>query len=87
MIGQKSWDIIQLDAGRPIYGESLTFDTSADEASTINGHPVNYAPKKVFESPFRNADWNSSVVTISKGDWKKMLNLERENSAQDELPR
>ena len=65
-----------------IYGERLTFDTSAREAPTINGHPVNYAPKKVFESPFLNADWNSGIVTITKGDRKKVLNFESGNSAQ-----
>ena len=47
-----------------------------------NGHPVNYAPKKVFESPFLNADWNSGIVTISKGDRKKVLNFESSPPAQ-----
>ena len=67
---------------KTIYGEQLTFDTSAKEVPTINGHPVNYAPKKVFESPFLNADWNSGIVTITKGDRKKVLNFESGNSAQ-----
>ena len=70
-----------------IYGEQLTFDTSASEAPTINGHPVNYAPKKVFESPFLNADWNSGIVTITKGDRKKVLNFESGNSAQGKSQR
>ncbi len=67
---------------RTIYGEQLTFDTSTREVPTINGHPVNYAPKKVFESPFLNANWNSGIVTITKGNRKKVLNFESENSAQ-----
>ena len=67
---------------KTIYGEQLTFDTSAREVPTINGRPVNYAPKKVFESPFLNADWNSGIVTITKGDRKKVLDFERGNSAQ-----
>ena len=67
---------------RTIYGEQLTFDTSAREAPTINGRPVNYAPKKVFESPFLNANWNSGIVTITKGNRKKVLNFESGNSAQ-----
>jgi hypothetical protein len=67
---------------KTIYGEQLTFDTSAKEVPTINGHPVNYAPKKVFESPFLNANWNSGIVTITKGDRKKVLNFESGNSAQ-----
>ncbi len=62
---------------KTIYGEQLTFDTSTKEVPTINGNPVNYAPKKVFESPFLNADYNSGTVTISKGKRKKVLDFER----------
>ena len=72
---------------KTIYGEQLTFDTSARDVPTINGHTVNYAPEKVFESPFLNADWNSGIVTISKGNRKKVLNFESENSAQGEEQR
>lgn len=72
---------------KSIYGEQLTFDTSAREVPSINGHPVNYAPKKVFESPFLNADWNSGIVTITKGNRKKVLNFESGNSAQGQSPR
>lgn len=68
---------------KTIYGEQLTFDTSAREVPTINGHPVNYAPKKVFESPFLNADWNSGIVTITKGDRKKVLNFKSGNSGKN----
>lgn len=62
---------------KTIYGEQLTFDTSTKEVPTINGNPVNYAPKKVFESPFLNADYNSGIVTISKGKRKTVLDFER----------
>ena len=56
-----------------IYSDLLTFDTSFEKTPSINGKPVNYAPKKVFESPFLNADYNSGIVTISKGKRKKVL--------------
>ena len=58
---------------RTVYEDELTFDTSYNKTPTINGKPVNYAPKKVFESPFLNADYNSGIVTISKGKRKKVL--------------
>ena len=67
---------------RTIFGEQITLDASFKKTPTINGHPVNYAPNKVFESPFLNADWNSGIVTITKGDRKKVLNFESGNSAQ-----
>ena len=67
---------------KTIYGDQLTFDSSYEQTSSINGKPVNYAPKKVFESPFLNSDWNSSIVTISKGKRKKVLDF----TGQPSLP-
>lgn len=58
-----------------IYGDELTFDTGFRQAPRINGKAVDYAPKKVLESPFLNADWNRGVVTISKGRRKKVLDF------------
>jgi len=58
-----------------IYGESLTFDTSQALVPTINGKPVNYAPAKAYESPFLGSDWNSGVVTITKGERQKVLDF------------
>lgn len=58
-----------------IYGDELTLDTSYSRSPTINGKPVDYTPGKVFDSPFLNADYNSGVVTISKGKRKKVLDF------------
>lgn len=58
-----------------IYGDRLTFDTNQREVPTINFQPVNYAPKKVYDSPFLNAEYNSGVVTITKGDRKKVVDF------------
>ena len=65
-----------------IYGDRLTFDTGFEKTPTINGKPVNYAPKKVYESPFLNADYNSGVITISKGKRRKVLDFTRDETAQ-----
>jgi len=64
---------------KTIYGDELTLDTSYKKKPSINGKPVNYAPKKVFDSPFLNADYDSGVVTISKGDRKKVLDFNKGN--------
>jgi hypothetical protein len=53
----------------------MTFDASYQKTPTINGAPVNYAPKKVFDSPFLSADYESGIVTIRKGDRKKVLDF------------
>jgi len=63
-----------------VYGDELTLDTSYQKTPTINGQPVDYAPPKVYDSPFLNADYNSGIVTISKGKRKKVLDF---NNAQD----
>ena len=76
----------KVKAGRPrfngdrltyttIYGDTLTFDASQKAVPTINGEPVNYAPKKVYDSPFLNAVYNSGVVTISKDGREKELDF------------
>ena len=72
---------------KTIYGDRITLDTSFEKTPTINGKPVDYAPQKVFESPFLNADWNSGIVTISKGTRKKVLNFESANPAKGEARR
>lgn len=58
-----------------IYGDTLTFNTMEAEVPTINGKPVDYAPTNVHESPFLNSVYDSGVVTISKGDRKKVLDF------------
>ncbi len=58
-----------------IYGDLLTLDTSYKQKPTINGQPVNYAPSKVFDSPFLDADYLSGVVTIRKGQRQKVLDF------------
>lgn len=58
-----------------IYGDRLTFDTGQKQTPTINGKPVNYAPDKVFKSPFLNADYDRGIVTISKGKREKVLDF------------
>ena len=66
-----------------IYGDRLTLDTSYREVPTINGKSVDYAPAKVLDSPFLNADYDSGVVTISKGTRKKVLDFRARPTNED----
>jgi hypothetical protein len=61
-----------------IYGDRLTLDTSYRKLPTINGKPVDYAPPKVLESPFLTAEYNSGIVTIRKGERRKVLDFNSE---------
>ncbi len=58
-----------------VYGDELRLDTSYKQTPTINGKAVDYAPKKVFESPFLNSDYDSGLVRISKGGREKVLDF------------
>jgi hypothetical protein len=58
-----------------IYGDVLTLDTSCENLPTINGQPIDFKPKKVFDSPFLSADYDSGVVTIQKGERKRVLDF------------
>lgn len=58
-----------------IYGDRLTLDANYTETPTINGMPIDYAPKKLFESPFLSADYDRGVITISKGKRRKVLDF------------
>lgn len=60
-----------------IYGETLTLDTSHKNVPTINGKPVNYEPKMVYDSPFLQSVYNSGVVTIQKGSRKRVLDFNK----------
>jgi hypothetical protein len=60
-----------------IYADALTFDTGQTAVPTINGQPVDYAPSKVLESPFLQADYDRGVVTIQEGERKKVLDFTR----------
>jgi len=58
-----------------IYGDSFTFFADYSNPPKINDVPVNYAPEKVFDSPFLQADWNSGVVHIQKGTRSLVLDF------------
>ncbi len=60
-----------------IYGDTMTFDSAYKETPTINGKPINYAPAKVFDSPFLVSDYNSGVITIQKGKRKQVLDFNK----------
>ncbi len=57
------------------YGDALTFDTRQQHTPTINGQAIDYAPAKVFDSPFLSADYDHGVVTIRKGSREQVLDF------------
>ena len=52
---------------RGLSGDTFTFYADFTHPPKINDQTVDYAPEKVFDSPFIQSKWNSGVVTIRKG--------------------
>lgn len=47
---------------------TLTLFADYSGPPLIDGKPVNYAPRRVFDSPFIQSDFGSGIVKIQKGD-------------------
>ncbi len=60
-----------------IYGDSLVFHLDQSKMPSINGKPLNMEPELVFDSPFLSADYDSGVVTIRKGQRKRVLDFNK----------
>jgi hypothetical protein len=58
-----------------LYGDTFTFFVDYSKSPKINKETVNYAPQKVYDSPFLQSDWNSGVVNIQKGTRSKVLDF------------
>lgn len=56
-------------------GDVLTLPIDQDALPTINGDAVNLAPDMAFESPFVKGEWNSGLVTLTKGERTAVLNF------------
>jgi len=56
-------------------GDKFKFYADYSHPPVINGKSVNYAPAKVFDSPFIQSHWDSGVVLITKGSRKLVLDF------------
>lgn len=60
-------------------GDRFTFFTDQSQPPQVNGKPVNYAPAKVYDSPFVQSVWDSGLVTIQKSGRKLVLDFNATN--------
>jgi hypothetical protein len=56
-------------------GDMFTFYADYSSPPEINGKAINYAPPKVYDSPFVQSQWDSAVVTISFGGSTRVLDF------------
>lgn len=69
------WANSQLDYQSSLHKTQLTFHADYAKVSEIDGMPVNYAPKKVYDSPFIQGEFGNGIVTIQKGEHKEVLDF------------
>ena len=58
-------------------GTRLTLHADHSKVPEINGVPVDYAPAKVFDSPFIQSAWDSGLVHIRKGKREHTIDVRR----------
>jgi hypothetical protein len=58
-----------------ISGDRFTFFTDYSAPPKINSQTVDYAPSKVYDSPFLQSDWDSGVITISYAESTRVLDF------------
>lgn len=60
---------------RGLGGNDFVFYAGQDRIPEIDGETVDYAPGRVFDSPFLSSEWLSGVVTIRKGERSLVLDF------------
>jgi len=69
------WENRRLDYSSALSRTTLTLFADYSQPPLVDGVPVDYAPKKVYNSPFLQSDFGSGAVTIRKGDQKLVLDF------------
>jgi len=65
----------RLDYTSQLNKTTLTLFADYSDPPLIDGRSVNYAPQRVYDSPFIQSDFGSGVVTIQKGTPKLILDF------------
>lgn len=69
------WENRRLEYRSSHYATLLSLDTTYGQPPTIDGQPVDYQPKRVYDSPFLRSEFGSGVVTITKGEERLVLDF------------
>ncbi|MCX6897461.1 MAG: hypothetical protein NT105_02055 [Verrucomicrobia bacterium] len=72
------WENSRLDYTSRLNKTTLTLFADYSRPPLVDGVPVNYAPRKVYDSPFIQSDFGNGVVTIRKGSQKLVLDFNAE---------
>jgi hypothetical protein len=69
------WQNQTLDYRSNFHQTALTFYADYSKPPLVDGVPVNYAPKKAYDSPYIQGDFGSGVVTLWNGEQKQVLDF------------
>jgi len=53
----------------------LTFHTESTDPPEVNGKPIDFRPKKVYDSPFIQSDYDSGIVVLQMGGRRVVLDF------------
>lgn len=73
------WEGRILEYRSEFYGTTLTLLVDAVGPPLIDGVPLNFAPAKVYDSPYLKGTFGSGIVTIQKGEKQLMLDFTKLN--------
>jgi len=54
---------------------TLTFYTDSTHLPEIDGKPIDFRPRKVYDSPFIQSEHDSGIVTLQKGTRRVVLDF------------
>ena len=57
------------------YGDTFTWQMDESSGPLVNGEPLDYAPRRVYDSPFIEGDWAAGKVALRKGERRVVLDF------------
>ncbi len=76
------WENRRLDYTSRFHNTTLTLSADYSRPPLVDGQPVNYAPQRVYESPFLQSDFDSGIVTLRKEMQEVILDFNRQPSGK-----
>lgn len=67
----------RVDYRSELYRTTLTLYSDYSQTPMIDGVPLNFRPKRIFDSPYLQSEWDSGIVTIHDGSNSSTLDFNR----------
>jgi hypothetical protein len=77
LAGKLAWEGRRLSYTSAIYRTTLSLPADYHGLPQVDGRPIDYQPKAVYDSPFIRSDVGSGVVTLQHGGHRLVLDFGR----------